>query len=213
MREILPEIRIRMDTAPGKFLDRLAMVAKRSGRFRVDRTRGVDGLPGWAILSLIPRPPQRHRKLVGQVIVRPKERRYAHVELRARVWDPDPPTYSSYVEAVRELFGDLLKGYNRAYRSNRRLSIPSASSLQPRLSPGCRAHFDRLVGLVNKQGMHPLDWEKLYRFVWECRSRSRISEVDMERLLRAEGFNEYVASDIANVFMHLVKFIRYVHRS
>jgi hypothetical protein len=77
----------------------------------------------------------------------------------------------------------------------------------PKLPPKASKAFKVFVGRANKGLLHQLDWERFYRFVSVCRAtRVTLSEDDVYRLLRSEGFSQ--AKHISSIFYHLNNFAR-----
>lgn len=160
-------------------------------------------------LSVTPKASSRHRGLLGQFLVNPKDPHTVSVEVRAGDWSPDhDPTYDAYCAAARALVGPLLRTYNQQHGTRYRLTIASAASLEPKLPPTAGELFKRFTSMANTLSLHPLDWQRFYEFVRDSRMRTPLSEEDMARLLTKDGFSEQYALKIAGVYDHLIRFKR-----
>jgi hypothetical protein len=131
------------------------------------------------------------------------------VDITASRWNPDPPTYETYVQAARGLFDPLLRQYNRHHKASVRVRVQTRTQLEPKLPPQAQKLFTRFVKLSNKSALHPLDWRKFYDFVRHCHARNiKIGEEEVQRLLAAAGFSERYARYIATIFQHGVELLK-----
>lgn|SRR5487761_731941 len=55
----------------------------------------------------------------------------------------------------------------------------------------------------NKKSLHPLDWERFYRFIVSAHQfRKRWNHSDVKRLLESYGFSENKAKGLAEIYWH-----------
>lgn len=202
MRDRLPLIKVQPDTTPMVFQERLEELAGAAGFG--DPRRTTDNAIGarMCILTICVERHGLHRGLIGQAIVSANAP-HVQIEARARRWTPDPVTYEVYVQTAKEIFKPLLKQYNRQYHATCRLSIQSQNDLTPKLPPMARKIFDTFVRHANTSMLHPLDWERFYRFVRFCHARRvKLSYDDLVLLLIENRFSEKYAMSIAEVYKH-----------
>jgi hypothetical protein len=211
MDDYLPPIHIKVNVPPRRFLDRMAEIAESSGKFRVEKHYDALGRKSFDVLNLRYVGKSSHQNVGGQLIADPDEGNAVAVEIRARRWSPkDPPTYDTYTAAARDLISPLLQTYNSESHTRHRMHVTAKEALEPKLPPQCAKLFQRFTVLANKSVLHPLDWRRFYKFVRDCRTRSRLSEDEMTRLLMKEGFSEDYAQRISGIYVHLCDFKRLV---
>ena len=119
----LPTIDIAVRELPRQFLERMAKIAESSGSFTVERCYDVLGMLGFHVLNLRYLRETEHEEFGGQLIAREESKKRIAVEMRAKRWTPDPPTYDCYSSSARSTIGPLLAGYNREHRTRYRLRI------------------------------------------------------------------------------------------
>lgn len=203
MEDILPDISVRTDCTPARFLRRMELIARRDDTIvEVRRDRNVAG-SRLNIVAVKPVDQRGHRNLIVQLIAQRDRAGRIAVETRAATWHPDPPSYDAYVTAATAVMNPLLSKYNSRYNSRRRLRIQSKTATEPALPPGATKYFERFCALANTFVLHPLDWQRFYRFVRFCHLRRvRIAGPDVERLLVKNGFSADYAARISQVFDH-----------
>lgn len=195
MRNPLPSINIRTDNA-ARFCETVVAIAEASGSFTIKRD---PALPSIVSLKFIG--PSPHKEPSVQLICAAADEGKATVEIRASIWQPDPPTYEVYRVAAEAMIKPLLATYNRNERTRVRMMIATKKSLEPRLPPQSDAWFKRFTTRANKSSLHPTDWRRFYDFVRCSRARRvKLTEQDMCRLLLAEGFRYEVSADIARAY-------------
>lgn len=202
---VLPNITIKPDCDPKLFLDRLEGSAKKRDVIKEVRRNSDSKLAksGMDILAFMPTDQNGHEGIIGQFIYRYDKPSIICVEIRARLWNPDPPNYEIYVKEAKRIAGNLLKSYNKTFDSRRCLTIQKKKQTEPSLSPGAKKVFRRFVTLANKRSLHPLDWKRFYEFVRFCHAhRIKLYEDEVEWLLGKEGFGEKKSSYIADIYMH-----------
>jgi hypothetical protein len=211
MDDYLPPINIKINVPPRRFLDRMAEIAETSGIFRVEKHYDALGRMSFDVVNLRYMAKSPHRNVGAQLIADPEDKGSVAVEIRAQRWgQTDPPTYDTYSTAARGLIAPLLHTYNLHFCTRHRMHIPAKERLEPKLPPQCTTLFQRFTVLANKSVLHPLDWKRFYKFVRDCRIRSRLSEDEMARLLMKEGFSEEYAQCISGIYAHLCNFKRLV---
>lgn len=147
-----------------------------------------------------------HRQLGLQFIYFSQLKERISVEVRASRWLPDdPPTYATYVQAAKDIASPILKAYNSRHNTLYRLRIQSQSSLVPKLTPAAEKLFLSFIRHANTSALHPLDWQRMYRFVWKSRGVP-LHEEDMAALLEKHGFTSEYAARVASICVHLHDF-------
>ncbi|MCK4824782.1 hypothetical protein KA005_54015, partial [bacterium] len=165
MSDVLPNISVKVDAPPLEFVNRLEPIAEQSGAFDIDKVLDMPGFGGFGSLNLMPKNTNQHEELVGQIIIYPDEKSRVFIEMRAKRWNPDPPTYKTYIEAARLVFEPLIRAYNKVYNSRRRLNIQAKIVKEPTLPPEIKKRFKTFVICANKSALHTNDWECFYRFI------------------------------------------------
>jgi len=189
MPDVLPRISVKVDAPPREFVNKLEQIAKQSGAFDIGKTLDMPGFEGFGSLNLMPIATNQHEELVGHLIIYPDEKSRVFIEMRAKYWNPDPPTYEAYVEAARLFFEPIIRAYNKEYNSRRFLNIQAKSDKEPTLPPETKKRFKAFVICANKSGLHPNDWERFYRFIRFCHARHiKLSEDKLRYLLSKAGF-------------------------
>jgi hypothetical protein len=202
MSEVLPRVTITTDVEARVFLSRVGKVLDGKRPLNVKLDPGAGRVAGQDILSIIPAASSSVPNLVGDLIADDPKGKRVRVEVRGR-WLRGLPSHDAYVGAVRELFVPLVRAYNQFFKSRRRLHIPKRGSLEPTLPVGARSCFERFVKIANRAGLHDLDWERLYEFIWHCSLRRvGCDEASVRRMLTRAGFGDRMAGDIANVYYH-----------
>lgn len=211
MEDRLPNISIKIDTNPSEFLKRIESIASQTGDFQVRLHEDIDS-ERFHVLNVTPEFSTPHKELFGQLIALPELNARVRVEMRASRWNPEPPSYDAYVESARSVFAPLLQLYNKSFHSRRRLTVQSKESLRPSLPPRANKFFNEFVVLANKNGLHPYDWERFYRFIYICSPRNiKLTRDDVKRLLILSGFSIQYADYLSDIFEHgrdLLRFVR-----
>lgn len=210
MRDILPNASIRITIPATQFFDRIATLAIELGALKPEKYYKADTTFKPDILNLRPLAMSQHVDLVVQLISWQDSNKRIRVEARARRWHGDnEPTYEMYAETLRSLLRSLISAYNQKYKTRIRLVIQEKDECIPKLSPKTQEAFDQFVASANMSGLHPLDWQKLYRFARVCHTyHVKTNTDDVTRLLVDAGFSEEYARDIASVYGHLRDFQR-----
>ena len=201
----LPNITVKPDCDPKLFLDRLEDLAKNSASIKeVCRDKDVKlSRSGMDILAFMPTDQNGHEEIIGQFIFQYDNPSTVYVEVRAGLWNPDPPNYEIYVKEAKRIAGSLIKEYNHSFPSRRRLTIQKKSQTEPSLSPVANKVFRKFVILANKRSLHPLDWKRFYEFVRFCHAHHvKLYEDEIEWLLNKEGFGEGKSRYMADIYGH-----------
>lgn len=199
-RKALPAIDIAARD-PWSTIDAIACLAEADTSLIVERYDAPFGYKDWCIVNFRSIRPSPHEEGGGQLIARPDRPGRAVVEMRAKRWSPNPPTREIYVTAARELFGPLLRAYNRAHACTSRLRIARSRKLGSRLSPKTRALIDRFAILANRASLHPRDWDRFYRIVKESRREAPME--DVRAMLIEHGFTSKRGDELAELYEHL----------
>ena len=200
---MLPDISIKIDSSPHVFIQRLEKIAKLFDNFKIKKRFNVPGFEGWENLIVDPRSSGSHEKLSGMVYSEPDSNDRVSIEVIAGRWNPDPPTYETYVAAARNIFEPLVKAYNKQYLTRLRLSIQAKSSKNFVLPPETSKRLKSFIVLANTSALHPLDWNRFYEFIAFCHAHHvKLSESQLRRLLVEGGFTEEKAEYLADIYSH-----------
>ncbi|MEE9465638.1 MAG: hypothetical protein V3W14_08735, partial [Candidatus Neomarinimicrobiota bacterium] len=143
-----------------------------------------------------------HLNLVGRLSADAADTSRVVVEVTAERWDPQPPTYKTYLAATQDIFAPLLHLYNHAHGTSRRLNIPSPTETEPQLPEKTEVVFNTFATEADKRGLRRDDWSRLFDLIWHCTTYNvEVAEPDLVRLLRLKGFEEQHARDVARIFV------------
>lgn len=200
---MLPNISIKVDVKPRAFLDRLEQIAGRFDNVRIKRTFNIAGYEGWESLNLESCVSGYHKKLCGAVISNPESDTRVFIEMVAEHWDPDPPTYDTYVGAARLLFVPLVKAYNRKYHSRCQLNIQTKTVKERELPAETKKRLTSFIVCANKSALHSNDWSRFYQFIAFCHAHHvKLSEGGLKHLLVKAGFSSEKAEYLADIYYH-----------
>ncbi len=206
LAEFLPGIDVAVAVEPKAFLERMAVIAEQSGRFTVERRYDALGNGKLHVVNLRYRRGSPHRNVGGQLIARDDLPGRVAIEMRAELWNPDPPTRAVYRMTAAELMLPLLKIYNRNYRTRHRFRVREMSSRGPKPSSRTKVLFERFAVAANIASLHQLDWERFYAFVRE--SRQELPEPEIRGMLVGYGFPADKAERLVDIYVHLWNFKR-----
>ena len=210
MIERLPRISINIKTSHGNVVSQLYFIANDNQDFNAELHTDVGG-KDCDILSLHPNFSTPHEGLLASLIFTPDSITRLDVEIAAKSWSPDPPTYDSYVEAANQLLKPLLSLYNKKFGRRIRLTIQSKESLQPRLPPRALKAFNLFTLAANKRALHPLDWKRFYTFIYFCSLRNiNVTRDDVKRLLLSSGFDSDYSDRLAEIYDHGIDLLRHI---
>lgn len=202
IHETLPDIDIAIKEQPREFLRRMVSIAREMTRFKIEENYDGLGLEGWDVINFQLPSDEDERGAGGQLIAYDKKPSRIRVEMRA----PTDFTRESYIEFARNMFGPVLKRYNRDFCAKYRLRIEGTP--QPFKLPAKSSElFSRFCKLANTSTLHPYDWQRFYAFVRQ--NRTFIPEHEMQYLLMKSGFSREYASDITSIYLHLAAFKEY----
>jgi hypothetical protein len=202
--EPLPDIDIAVREDAQAVVAVMADLAEMDSSLIVERHAEPLGEKGWHIVNLQSLRPSPHEEAGGQLIVRPDRPARILIEMRAMRWHPDPPRQDAYVAAVRELVAPLLSTYNKVSGQRYRIRIARVRKPVSPLSKRTRTLLDRFAVLANQKSLHPLDWDRFYRFVKE--SRRPLPMEAVRALLIEHGFPADRADSLAELYEHLWAF-------
>ncbi|ATW02112.1 hypothetical protein [Sphingorhabdus sp. YGSMI21] len=207
MVDLLPAIDIAVPIELSIFFERIAEIGNSSGNFKVEHFKGKEAGPDLEVVNFRSEKDSQHSGLGFQLIARKDIPQRVLLEVRARRWNPNPPTRAAYIDAARLLAGPLLKTYNQTNSARIRLRIEQAG--QGRFSPSKRtaALLEHFTALANTSSLHPLDWKRFYTLIKE--SRQKIPENELRSILVRRGFPSETAEYLANIYKHLWKFRRF----
>ncbi len=196
-----PPIKIKPNTSPHVFVERLAEVAEELEGYagRLEASDGEDTLtlylqaPGYADPSLE----------VRIVSAKRTDVKHVHLRLARPDWKIEMPEYEVYTEAAQTATEKLLKDYNRRYKTRLRLNIKSLDKLEPQLTPKIRQAFEDFAQHAHKEVLGGRDWERYYRFIRLTHAfQVRMDEEQIFYLLTSAGFPKQYAREISDVYMH-----------
>jgi hypothetical protein len=201
---MLPNISIIADVVPKQFLNRLEQLAKHfSSNVEIERNSDLPGFDGWDALILTPKNSPIHKDLCSVVFYNTEAGNRIVIEMTAKQWEPDPPTFEAYVNAARSLFDPLIKAYNKRYYAKRRLLIQTNIVKKRVLPPKTTKRFTSFILCANKEALHPFDWKRFYQFINHCHIyRVKLSESSLKRLLIERGFNTEKAEYLSDIYCH-----------
>ena len=209
MNDLLPSASISVRNSPQDFMNQMADIAEQSKNFKVERRFDYELMLNLDIVDFFPQFHVPHQEFLGQLIYIPKYKQKVAVEVRANRWAADQLTYDVYVSALHTIFNSLLRQYNKTFQQRYRLSVKSKEDLEPTLPPNANSAFTAFARLANRGSLHPLDWDRFYRFVYVCHATHvNPSQDNLVRLLVKERFDEEYAERIASIFGHLIDFAR-----
>lgn len=193
-----------------KQLDRIARVNK---GLEVRSTFTGDGELHCNVVSFARRDETEHDGLFAMFAHWKREGQSLRLELAAHRWNPDPCTYDAYVAAAHRLFQPILDIYNRKFGTRHRMRIQTREQLLPRMTPMAQKAFDHSALTANKSALHPLDWEKFYRFVTVCRRTNLVlDESEIRWFCRRAGFSPDQSSALATAYSHCSDFYSWLRK-
>jgi hypothetical protein len=202
--ESLPDILINISNPPREFLQAISIIAQQSGRYQVENHFDFGEMD---IVNFCPYDQLVHEGLFGQLIHHDGTGHSIRVEIRALRWVPENPSRSIYIEAAQHMFANLIKLYNS--QNNKRYRMRIVAEKKRNLPPKSSEGFKQFTDLANKNCLHPLDWNRLYRFVRICHAtRVRLSEGRLRGLLVKEGFTDDYATYISDIAYHCYEFMK-----
>ncbi len=195
-----PPIKIKPNTSPHVFIERLAEVANElEGYAGQLESEDDDTLilhlqaPGYADEALETRIVSAKRTDVKHV----------HLRLNRPEWKRDIPEYEVYTALAQTVTEKLLKDYNRRHKTRLRLNIKSLDKLEPQLTPKIRQAFEDFAQHAHKDVLGGRDWERYYRFIRLTHAfQVRMDEEQIFYLLTSAGFAKQYAREISDVYMH-----------
>lgn len=207
MHNRLPPIHITARLPLRDFLVRIAEIAEQTNCYAVERHIPAVEDPEFDIVNLSPNEASLHEGLMGQLITHDESKNRVTVEVSAIRWHETPlPSFDTYVTEAKRIICPLLTAYNRETGSRYRLTITARKALEPRLPPRTAGLFKSFAALANSSCLHPLDWERFYRFVSASSSRNQLTERDIFSLLVREGFSDEYAAHITEIYDHLMTY-------
>ena len=206
MAEVLPGIDIAVSVNPVLFLKRMADLGHQAGKFKVERHSTSLGERRMDIVNFRLQTKSVHEGDGFQLIAQDERSMRVNVEARAYHWSPDPPTKAVYVEAARDLAGNLLKQYNQAYGTRHRLRIAQRMDIPFRMTERTATLLKRFTVLANTSSLHFYDWQRFYALALE--GRQEIPDYVFRSLLIEAGFSSVRAAELAEIYMHLWAFKR-----
>jgi hypothetical protein len=211
--ERLPGINLRINVDPLEALHRLEEIAKTDKHLEVRSNYEGDGKLHCNVVSFADRNESQHKGLFAMFVHWEKYGNNLVLQLAASWWNPDPPTYDSYVAAANRLFQPIITTYNKKYKTRHRMRIETREELLPRMTPKAKEAFDHFVFTANKDSLHPQDWEYFYRFIYVCyRTRNFFYEDEIRWFCRRAGFSQGQAESLQLAFHHCYHFYEWCQK-
>lgn len=204
MAELLPEIDIAVSVEPTQFLERMAGLGEKSGKFRAERHSIHPGKYRTDIVNFRLIAESIHEGHGFQLIAHGDRPDRVNVEMRAAQWTPNPPTKAVYIDSARALAGTLLKQYNREFGARYRLRIGMRKSKAFEMSERTTRLLTRFTILSNTSSLHFYDWQHFYALVRE--GRQKIPDQLLRSYLVDTGFSPQRASELTEIYGHLWAF-------
>lgn len=204
MAELLPEIDIAVSVNPTQFLERMAGLGEKSGKFQVERHSIHPGKHRTDIVNFRLITESIHDGHGFQLIAYGDQLGRVNVEMQAAQWTPDPPTKAVYIDSARALAGTLLTRYNRQFGARYRLRIGARQSKSFEMSERTKRLLERFTMLANTSSLHFYDWQRFYGMVRE--GRQEIPDHLLRSYLIDAGFSPQQASELTETYGHLWAF-------
>lgn len=200
-----PQVRLRISEEPLQFLQRMDSMLREEDGLTVKSKLEMQGEHDHMSVGFRP---EQHKidRLTGMFVYWPQEALVLRIEAIAR-WEPLFPSYDVYVQAIKDLFGERLRSYNRLHRHRYRLQIPTKQSTIPKLTPKLKEMFDSFANLANKRGLHAFDWQRFYKIVVESyRKQPALNQDELRFHLCNAGFERDYADYLADAFVRCKDF-------
>lgn len=211
--ERLPHITMNVSVAPLECLKRLEEIAIANGKREVRSNYEGDGDLHCNVVSLADKNEKEHEGLFGMFVHWKRDGQQLRLQLAASRWNPDPPTYNSYVAAAHRLLQPVISAYNKKFRVRHRMRIQTREETQPRMTPKAKEAFDHFAFHANKSALHPLDYDAFYRFVYVChRTKLYLYEDEIRWFCRRAGFSVEQSNYLSSVFLHCYHFYEWFRR-
>lgn len=211
--ERLPGINMRINVNPLEGLHRLEQIARADPNLKVRSNYEGDGKLHCNVVSFADRNESQHKGLGAMFVHWEKDGSDLQLQVAASWWNPDPPTYDTYVTAAKRLFLPIIAAYNRKYKTRHRMRIQTREDLLPRMTTKAKEAFDHFVHTANKESLHPLDWEAFYRFIYVCyRTHNFFYEDEVRWFCRRAGFSQRQADSLQLAFFHCYHFYEWFQK-
>ena len=205
--ERLPEIKMRISVEPMEFLKRFEEIAGANPSLEVKSNYEGAGDMSCNVVSFADRAESEHEGLFAMCVHWERHGRDLRLQVAAHRWNPDPPTYDTYVDAAKRLFAPVIHAYNRKYGVRHQMRIQTREDLLPKMTPKQQEAFRHFVHTSNMESLHPLDWEKFYRFAYVSYRMGRFLDIDEIRwFCRSAGFSPQQSESLAMAFHHCYHF-------
>jgi len=204
MAELLPDIDIAVSVELTEFLERMASLGEKSGKFQVERHSIHPGKFRTDIVNFRLIAESIHEGHGFQLIAQGDRPDRVNVEMRAAQWTPNPLTKAVYIDSARALAGTLLKQYNRKFGARYRLRIGARRSKAFEMSERTTRLLERFTMLANTSSLHFYDWQRFYGLVRE--GRQEMPDHLLRSYLVEAGFPVQRASELTEIYRHLWAF-------
>lgn len=199
---MFPQADTRIREEAHTFLRRMKAVLDELGTFDTRITLEPPSDLSSSTVGFAPKADAAQDELMGIFVAWAHEYPLIRLQTIAR-WEPTWPTYETVRAAAESLFLPALWAYNREHKTRYRFRIDSREETLPKLTPKAQEAFDEFAHAANKESLHPLDWERFYRFVRVCYATGNDPyESDVVFFLRKGGFAPKDAEFVAQVFLH-----------
>lgn len=195
-----PPIKIKPNTSPHVFIERLAEVAN-----ELDGYAGrLESEDNETLILHLDAPGYADKELEVRIVsAKRTDVKHVHLRLMRPEWKLEMPEYEVYTEVAQTVTEKLLKDYNRRHKTRLRLNIKSLDKLEPQLTPKIRQAFEDFSQHAHKDVLGGRDWERYYRFIRLTHAfQVRMDEEQIFYLLASAGFAKQYAREISDVYMH-----------
>lgn len=204
----LPDVDIRIKVPQRQFMLSFEELSKKNAYTEIELD--VLGFEQFDVLYLHREDNISHVGLRFALIARPERRNFISIECSAERWHQHPPDREMYIEAIRSMIRPILRRYNQRHGTKYRIRVEKFRAASQLLTKNTRMHLENFTNASNKSALHPLDWNRFYKFTSKC--RQYVPENVLTQALIEKGFAVDSAQHIAEIYTHLRAFKSWVGR-
>lgn len=196
-----PPIKIKPDASPQLFIERLLEVATELTDYSCELEDDTENES--LSLHLKSQAVGPDNLMIRITSSKRTDVKHVHIRLNRPEWKTDIPEYSQYTHLCKDTLEELLKDYNRRYKTRLRLIVKSLEKLEPKLTPKIQQAFDDFATHAHKELLGGKDWERYYRFIRLAHAFNvRMDEEQLFFLLTHAGFSKQYSREISDVYTH-----------
>lgn len=133
------------------------------------------------------------------------------IEIFSNNWNMQYPNYSEYANTAKVIIRPPLKEYNQKHNTKIRLSIPSVSSLIPKLPKAANSYFNYFIEHKYSQKMYPTDWKNFDKFTHHCISKNvDLEREDLHHLLLVNDIDNKIARLLCDSYARIKQYSKNV---